>query len=140
MNTAHWLVRGMKEYDSTLQFKRIPSGIFRSFSQLGLDSEQLVIFRNPIRSGWCASLDLTHVQGYSQVSNGAVLGFTGAVGGDCPPASSVAGLDRFDRLAQGADLVEFHQQGIAGFFSNAAPDAFRVGHQQVVADDLDFVT
>ena len=35
---------------------------------------------------------------------------------DRTPASTMAGFDGFDGFGQAADLVEFDQQGIGGFF------------------------
>ena len=51
----------------------------------------------------------------------------------------MAGLHGFDRLGQGADLVELDQQGVGSLLLDAAADALGVGDQQVVADDLDAV-
>ena len=47
--------------------------------------------------------------------------------------------DRLHRFGQGANLVQLDQQRVAGFFFNRARDAFGVGHQQVVAHNLQTV-
>ena len=45
----------------------------------------------------------------------AVFGFAGAVGCDCAPACAMAHFHGFDGFGQGADLVDFDEQGIGGF-------------------------
>ena len=45
--------------------------------------------------------------------------------------------DRLDRLGQRPDLVELDEDRVRAAFLDAATDPIRVGHEQVVADELD---
>ncbi len=51
----------------------------------------------------------------------------------------MAGFNGFNRLGEGADLVELDQQCVGGFIFDGAAYALGVGDQQVVAHDLDAI-
>ena len=57
--------------------------------------------------------------------------------GDHSPPCPLAHLDRSDRLGQRPDLVDFHQQGVGHFLLDRPLDKANIGHQQVVAHQLD---
>ena len=52
-------------------------------------------------------------------------------------AGAVGQFDGFERLRQGADLVDLDQDRVAGAFGDAAAQALGVGDEQIVADELD---
>ncbi len=56
--------------DRDLAAQGFPAGVLGSFGQFGFDAQQLVVFRNPVRAGGGAGLDLAHVQGNDQVGDG----------------------------------------------------------------------
>ncbi len=58
---------------------------------------------------------------------------------DDPVAGGASQLDRVQRLAQGADLVRFDQNRVCALLVDAALDSLDVGHEDVVADQLDQV-
>ena len=42
----------------------------------------------------------------------------------------------FDGFGDGADLIQFDEDGVGDFFRNAAGENFRIGDEDVVADKL----
>ena len=76
-----------------------------------------------------ARLDLTGVQRDSQIGNGRILCFAGAVRDYRRPPSSMRHAHSCNRLAQGTDLIDFAQQRIAGYRLYGFSDAVDVGHQ-----------
>lgn len=51
-------------------------------------------------------------------------------------ADRQVGVLRLDGLGHGADLVHFEQQTVAGLLVDGLLDPLRIGHCQVVTDDL----
>jgi len=51
----------------------------------------------------------------------------------------VGHVDGGQRLRQGADLVGLDEDGIGNVLVDAFPQDLRVGHEQVIADELDFL-
>src|SRR6266576_5389488 len=56
---------------------------------------------------------------------------------DGGPAGPAGQVDRIDRLAQGPDLVELDEHGVHRRPGDAPLDEHRIGHEDVVADELD---
>ena len=104
---------------------------------IGLDLQEPVVFGDPLAAAGRAGLDLAAAHGHGEVGQEGVLGLAGAVRDHVAPAGLLAHLNRFDRLGDRADLVELDEHGVGGLLLDAAGDEFRVGHEQVVADDLD---
>ena len=94
-----------------------------------------------MRSGTAqrTGFDLTGVGGHGQVGNGGVFGLTAAVRNNAGVTGAFGHLNGFQRLGQGADLVDLDQDGVGNPFFNAFFEDFAVGDEQIVADDLDFV-
>ena len=82
---------------------------------------------------------MARVQRYSDIGNGRILGLTGAVGGNRAPSRTLAGFHGLDGLGQRADLIDLYQQGVRGIFLDRFTDAFGIGHQQVITNNLDFI-
>jgi len=55
-------------------------------------------------------------------------------------ACALGHVDGFDGLGEGADLVELNEDGVAGAHLDALRQALRVGDEEIVADDLDFLS
>src|SRR5712692_4284270 len=55
---------------------------------------------------------------------------------DRGPAGALGDVDGLEGLGEGADLVELDEDAVARAGGDGPPDALRVGHEQIVADDL----
>ena len=58
---------------------------------------------------------------------------------DRAPSVALAGFNGFDRFGQRTDLVELDKERVGGGFFDRTADAFRIGHEEIVADDLEAV-
>ena len=74
--------------------------------------------------------------GHGQVGDGSVLGLAGT-GGDYRQVAALLGqADGFQRLSQGANLVELDEDGVGDAGVRAPRQTLRVGGEQVVANKL----
>ena len=112
------------------------AGVDRVRAQLRLDAQQLVVLGEALRAARRARLDLARRQADGEVGDERVLGLSAAVRGHHAPAGLLGHAHRLDRLGDGADLVDLEQQRVARLLLDGRLDARRVGHEQVVADDL----
>src|SRR5690606_34851230 len=71
-----------------------------------------------------------------QVGDGGVLGLARTVRHDGGVARTVGHIGGVQRFGQGADLVHLDQDGVSQTFADAGGQTARVGHEQVVADQL----
>lgn len=106
-------------------------------TELLLDTEDLVELGKTLGTGRGTGLDLTGTETDSDVSNGDVLGLTGAVGDHDTPVVGVGVLGGLDRLGQGTDLVDLQQKGVARLELDGLLDAEGVGDSQVITDNLE---
>src|SRR3546814_5231264 len=81
-------------------------------AQLLLDAQKLIVFRDALASSGRAALDLPRVHRDGQVGDRGVLGLARAVRQHRGVARAVREVDRVERLRQGSDLVDLHQQGV----------------------------
>src|SRR6516162_1994198 len=72
--------------------------------------------------------------------DGHVLGLTRARREYCPPIGGAGCLDRLDGLGDRSGLVGFDKNGIAGPDKRGLADALSIGHQEIIADDLDTIS
>src|SRR2546421_9366190 len=109
------------------------------FTQTLLDTEQLIVFGDPVGATEGAGFDLAGVGGHRDVGDGRVFGFTGPMADDGRVTILLCEFDGIERLAEGADLVDLHQNrvGRAGF--DALAEKLHVRDEQIVAHKLDFV-
>jgi hypothetical protein len=80
---------------------------------------------------------MSGAHGHGQVGDEAVDGLAAAVRDHRPPAGLPGHLDGGDRLGHGPDLVELDQHGVGRVLPDALGDPLDVGHEEVVADELD---
>lgn len=102
-------------------------------SQFLLDTQDLVELGQTLRSCWSTRLDLTSSNTNHDVGNRDILSLTRAVRDHDSPSSSVRVFGGLNGFRQGADLVDFQEQSIAGLRLNSSLDALGVGHSQVIA-------
>ena len=112
------------------------AGVDSVGTKLLLNAEDLVKLGKTLGTGRGTGLDLTGTETNSDVSNGDILGLTGAVGDHDTPAVGVGVLGGLDRLGQGTDLVDLQEKGVAGLELNGLLNAQRVGDSQVITDNL----
>ncbi len=84
-----------------------------------------------------AGLDLARVGRDREVGDERVLGLARAVRDDRGVAGVLRGADRVERLGERADLVDLDQDRVGDAAVDAALEARGLGHEQVVADELD---
>ena len=76
--------------------------------------------------------------GDDEIGEEGIFGFAAAMGDDGGVICFAGHFDGFDGFADGADLVELDQNGVADAFGDAARENFRVGDEDIVADELNF--
>ena len=108
-------------------------------AELFLDADELVVFVHAFAAGNGAGFDLASVHGHGEVGDEGVSGFAAAVADHAGPAGFVGGVYSVNGLHHGADLVEFDEHAVGGFFGYSALDDGGVGNVEVVAHELDFV-
>ncbi len=108
-------------------------------AKLFLDAEELVVLSNALSAVRSTGLDLASVQSDDEVGDRGVRGLAGTVRDDSGPAGVLGHLDGFDRLGEGADLVELDEDGVRDAELNALLDDLGVGDEEIVADELDLV-
>lgn len=126
--------------DYNLQVDRgaeVLAGIDGVLTELLLDAEDLVELSKTLRTGRSTGLDLASAETDSNVSDGDILGLTGAVGDHDTPAVSVGVLGSLDGLGEGTDLVDLEEKGVARLELDGLLDAEGVGDGQVITDNLE---
>ena len=104
-----------------------------------LDAQELVVLGEALRLGDRADLDLPAGGADREVGQSRVLGFAGPRGDDGAIPRGLRPLHHRERLADGADLVHLHEHRIGRAARDPAFEAFEVGGEEVVADDLQAV-
>src|SRR5690606_20956945 len=117
----------------------IAAGIAGVGAQGLLDAQQLVVLGHAVAAAQRAGLDLGGGGGHCDVGDGGVLGLAGTVRDHRGIAGRVRHGDGLQRLAQGADLVDLDEDGVADAALDTLPEDPRVGDEQVVADQLHLV-
>src|ERR1700694_4451720 len=91
----------------------------RSRPRPPLDARGLVVLGGALAPGQRAGLDLARVHSDRQVRHEGVLGLAGAVGDDGAVTRALGQLDGFERLGEGADLVELDQDRVGDALADA---------------------
>src|SRR5207247_9723749 len=86
-----------------------PPRILGSPAELFLGPQELVVLRDAVAARRRASLDLPRVRRDREVGDRRVLGLAGAVRDDDAVPSILSEADRLQRLRQGSDLVDLHE-------------------------------
>lgn len=84
----------------------VEAGVDGVLAELLLDSEELVVLGNSLRSAWGTSLDDTTTQTNGDVRDGHILSLTGSVADHDGPTVALAELSGLDTLRDGSDLVD----------------------------------
>src|SRR6516225_1058352 len=108
----------------------------RRLTEVLFEAQQLIVLGDAVRAADRACLDLAGVGGHGNVGDGRVLGFAAAVADDRSEVVAPRQFDGVERLGQRADLVHLDQDAVARLFADAVSQAFGVGDEQVVADQL----
>lgn len=102
-----------------------------------LNAHQLVVFLHPLTATRRTGLQMSGAEGDGEVSDEAVHGLAAAMRHHRAPVRVVGKLHCRAGFGQAADLIELDQHGVGHVFLDAARDAFHVGDEQVVTDQLD---
>src|SRR4029077_13340909 len=110
--------------------------INRSGAEFFFDAEELVVLGDAIGAAGGAGLDLANAGGDSKIGDEGVFTLAGTMRHDSRVAVATAEVDGFQRLGQGANLVDLDENGIGHALFDAALQALHVGYEEVVADEL----
>jgi hypothetical protein len=83
---------------------------------------------------------LTGAQTNGQVGNVIIFRFTTTVTGHDPPPVLFGQFHSVDTFTDRTDLVDLEEQTVGGLAVNRLRNLFRIGHRQIVTDNLDLVT
>src|SRR3954469_5992297 len=108
----------------------------RSRIELLFDPQKLVVFGHAVGARGGAGLDLPRVHGDSQVGDRGVFRLAAAMAGNAGVAIPMGQMNRRDGFGERADLVHFDQNAVGDAFVDSPLQALGVGHEQVVADEL----
>ena len=123
-----------------LYIKGADSRINCACAQLVLDSEQLIVFCNTLRSARSTGLDLAGVECYCKICNGSVCSLTGTMGRNRGITSFVSHLDCFQCLRYGTDLVQFDKDGISCTQFDTFCKSLGIGNEEIIANQLYFIS
>src|SRR5450759_2551546 len=101
-----------------------------------VDLQQPVVLRDALPAGRRSRLELAATGADGQVGDEAVVGLTGPVRHHLCVPGFPAEVHRLEGLADGPDLVQLDQCGVADLAPDGLGDDRRVGDEDVVADDL----
>src|SRR2546428_3909160 len=121
---------------SRLPLKDRAASIPRASPQFLFDSDQPVGLGRPVGPGQRPRLDLAGVQAHGQVRDRDVLSLSGPVGHDSRVARPLRHLDRLQGFRQRADLVQLDEDRVPNALRNPLREDLRVGHEDVVANEL----
>ena len=99
--------------------------------------EQTVVFCESLGSAGRPRFYLPSVEPDSQIGDKGVLRLAAPVRHHDAPSGRLCEVRSGDTLGEGSDLVDLQEEGIAGLAVDGALDPHRVGHSQVVPDNLD---
>lgn len=108
-------------------------------AKLFFNAKQLVVFGHSVCARSRACFDLPGGESNCQVSNRRIFRFTTTVAGDAGIAISGGQIDGFDSFGHRANLIHLDQNTIGNTCINTTLEAFRVGNEQVVTDQLNLV-
>ena len=100
------------------------------------DAQQLVVLGDAIGAAQRTGLDLGRGRGHGDVGDGGVFGFTRAVRDDRGVRLASAMAMASQGFAQRTDLVDLDQDGVGDALVDAVLEDLRIGHEQIVTDQL----
>ena len=99
------------------------------FAEIFLDSQQLVVFGDPVRTGHGTGLDLQGIGTDGNVGNGRIFGFTGTVGNDGGITGAFGHFDGSEGFGQGANLIDLDQDRIGNTLLDTFPQNPGIGDE-----------
>jgi hypothetical protein len=112
-----------------LSFEHASASVYRGFSEILLDAQELIIFTNTIRAGRRAGFDLPGIGSHRNIRNRRIFGLSGTVRYHSRVAGFVSHLNGIQRFGEGTNLIDLDQDGIADTSLNAFEQALRIGHE-----------
>jgi hypothetical protein len=95
-----------------------------------------VVLGDAVAAAGRAGLDLAGVHGDGEIGDGGVFGLAAAVADDGGVAGALGLGDAVEGLGEGADLVDLDEDAVGDAFADASAEAFVVGDEEIVADEL----
>mmetsp|Transcript_35776 Transcript_35776/g.82841 ORF Transcript_35776/g.82841 Transcript_35776/m.82841 type:complete len:509 (-) Transcript_35776:20-1546(-) len=101
-----------------------------------LDAKELVVLGSTLTTARRTRLDLSRLEAHGEVGDVVVLSLARTVGGHDAPAVLLGELNGIDRLGDGANLVHLEEEAVGGLRLDRLLDLGRVGHGQIITNDL----
>ena len=108
-------------------------------AQLAFNFQQTVVLDYAFAAADRACLDLRASHGYRKIGHETVFRFAGTVRDHEAPAGLAAKMDRRHRFTDRADLIQFDERGITGFFLDRTCDEMGIRDEVVIPDYLNLV-
>src|ERR1700751_3060552 len=112
----------------------------RRAAQFLLNPQQLVVFGDAICARSRPRLDLAGASSYGQVCDECVFCFAGSMRDYRRIPISSCQVDRIERFAHGADLIDLDQNRIRDALVDSLLQELNVGHKQIISHQLDLPT
>src|SRR5918997_2336444 len=113
-----------------------PSRVVRRTPEHILYAQQLVVLRDALAAGRGPSLYLPGVHSHREVRDRRVFGLAAAVANHGRVPRFVREVYGLERLRERADLIDLDENGVPHPLVYAPREDLRVGHEQVVPDEL----
>ena len=99
----------------------------------------MIVFGEPVGARQGAGFDLAAIGGHRQIGDGGILGLAGTVRHNGGITRLVGHGEGLQGLAQGANLVNLHQDGISDAVFNALGQSRRIGDENIIPHQLYFL-
>src|SRR5436309_1472239 len=120
-------------------FEAAASGIERLGAEFFFDTDQLIVFRQPVGARERAGLDLPAIRRNRKIGDSRIFSLAGAMRHDGCVARAMRHFDGGARLGQRADLIDLDQDGIGDLFLDALRQALDIRDEKIVANELAFI-
>src|SRR5699024_345057 len=125
-----------KCYRWPLETKSIAAHKDRIIAQLFFNTQQLVVFSNTIRAAHRTGLDLPRSGCHSQIGNGGIFRFAGAMRNNGRVVSCVGHSNTIRRFSKLTDLVNLNKDGVSNALLNAPRQTFGIGNKKIIPYQL----
>src|SRR5439155_17676493 len=115
----------------------VPARVARPRAELAFDLHESVVFRDAIRAGERARLDLTSAERDGEIGDRRVLGLARAVRDHGGESRAFGESDRVDGLSERSDLIHLYEDRVRRLLLDAPLQTRDAGHEKIVPDDLD---
>src|SRR5690242_15164989 len=139
------LIMKRKFFAPTLQnlsFTKFNFSIWKNsaFTQNFFNTQQLVVFCNPVCATCRTGFYLTTIECNSKVCNGCIFCFATAMTHDRIIAVFLRQGDCINRFCQRSDLIHFYQKAVGNLLVNSFLKPFYICNKQIVTYQLNLIS